>query len=273
MLTSLRSHKYYLWLALFLLTASPFVIGVFDQRPKDICGVEKFNPSLSNLKSTEQILAYADREYKGGQLASTEDTLNYVLHLTEIFKYRFCHGELNYRFSENWIAWTAGKLFWSHFSSMVLTKDVVKHSKCLCNQQTLAYMEALIEKGIDVRTVGLGYKVPGHFLCEVWYGGSWHLYDISLEPNWDKIENPHSDLEYYLKNKELFYTIYEGRMPRSLFNTITEKHVYGERNDLPGKKMKFFQAFTEVLTYLLPVGFLILFLGSYRKRKIVLKPE
>lgn len=271
MFAFLRSHKHYLWLVLFLLTVSPFIFSLFDQRPKDTCGDEKFDPSLGNLKSIEQILAYTDKEYKGGDFNSTEDTLNYVLHVTDIFKNRFCHGELNFRFSENWIAWAAGKLFWSHFSSMVHTKDIVKHSKCLCNQQTLAYMEALIQKGIDVRTVGLGYKVPGHFLCEVWYGGTWHLYDISLEPNWDKIENPHSDLEYYLRDKDMFYKIYEGRIPRSLFDKIMEKHFYGERNDLPGKKMKFFQSFSEALTYILPITFLVLFLVSYRERKKVSK--
>ncbi|MBL7930666.1 MAG: hypothetical protein JNL60_02125 [Bacteroidia bacterium] len=268
MLTFFRSNKHYLWLVLFLFTISPFVVALFDQRPKDTCGNEKFDPSLGYLKSTDQILAYADKEYKGGSLLSLEDTVSYVAHITDIYKRRFCHGELNYRFSENWIAWVAGKLFWSHFSSMVLTKDVVKYSKCLCNQQTLAYMEALIQKGIDVRTVGLGYKVPGHFLCEVWYGGAWHLYDISIEPNWDRIEHPHRDLEYYLKDKDMFYKIYEGRIQRSLFDKIMEQQVYGERNNLPGKKMKFFQAFTEVLTYIMPIGFLVLFLGSYRKRKI-----
>lgn len=267
MFTFLRSHKYYLWLFLFLLTISPFVISLVDQRPKDTCGAEKYDPSLSRLKSIEQILAYADKGSNIGKLNSTEDTLNYVLHLTDVFKNRFCHGELNYRFSENWIAWLAGKLFWSHFSSIVLTKDVVKYSKCLCNQQTLAYMEALMEKGIDVRTVGLGHKFPGHFLCEVWYGGAWHLYDISLEPNWDKIEDPHRDLEYYLTDMDMFYKIYENRLPRDLFDKIMENHAFGERNDLPGKKMKFFQAFSEILTYVLPVSFLLLFFVSYRKSK------
>src|SRR5690606_2565520 len=68
MLALLRSNKYYLWLGLFLLTILPFVVSLFDHRPKDTCGNEKFDPSLGSLKSIEQILAYADKEYKGGSL-------------------------------------------------------------------------------------------------------------------------------------------------------------------------------------------------------------
>ncbi len=266
MLNFFRTYKSHLWLVLFLLSISPFIARLVDQRPADTCGVEKFDPALSHLKSIDQVISYADSHFTGASMHTSADTMAYALQMSELFKSRFCHGELNFRFSENWIAWTAGKLFWSHFSSMVLTKDVMKHAKCLCNQQTLAFMEALHQKGITTRSVGLGNKVPGHFLCEVRYGGNWHLFDISLEPNWDKIEQPHRDLEYYMTNKDLFYRVYEGRIPRSLFDAIMVKHVYGEPNDFPGKKMKFFQGTCEVLTYLLPVFSLIMFLWSLKKR-------
>lgn len=266
-----RSNRKYLWLLLFLLSISPFVARLLDERPKDTCGQEKFDPNLGHLKSIDEVLAYADKNFSSNRLQTTEDTAAYVSQMSELFKQRFCHGELNFRYSENWLAWLAGELFWSHFSSMVLTKDVMKHSKCLCNQQTLAFMEALFKKGITTRTVGLGDKVPGHFVCEVHYGGSWHYYDISIEPNWEKVEQSHRELEFYLNNRDMFYKIYEGRMTRPLFDAILVKHSYGEPNDFPGKKMKFFQAGCEVISYLLPILSLGMFLWGFRKKHKVEK--
>ncbi len=154
-------------------------------------------------------------------------------------------------------------------SAIVAPNDILKYPYGLCSQQTIVFMELLKRKGIKSRSVGLGYdEGPGHFLSEVYYEGSWHLYDISAEPVWKKIHNHHKSMEYYLNNKDSLYIVYESRMPKPLFDKITEKVVYGKVNDFPAKKMLLFHRFTYVLILFLPVFLLSLFFFYYmRERK------
>jgi hypothetical protein len=272
-LSPIKNNTARILLFLFLLSLFPFALRLFQKPENDIATNEMFNKGLSRLNTSEKMLAYVDSSYASAY-GSKQDTATYVLMLSKLVKERFVHGTLNYSFSDNWIAWVCGKLFWSHFSSMVLTEDILKHTRGLCSQQTMVFMNLLKKKGINARSVGLGYKEgPGHFLCEVSYNGAWHLHDVTVEPAWSKIKNHHFDLDYYLGNLDSLYLAYESRLPRSIFYKIMEKHEYGAVNQIPAGHMRLFQYVTETLTYIFPVVFLLLFLYYYKKQSAVKKAE
>lgn len=270
--TDIRSwfsrNRHKVWLSLLLLTLIPHIVRFGKTETQKNITNEQYDVRLNRLDNLEKLMAYADESYaqsSGGRQIT--DTSGFVMHLNHIFKDRFYHGELNYSFSENWIAWLCSKVIWSHFSSIVLIDDILKHPQALCNQQTMVFMEALKKKGIPVRSVGLGYTLPGHFLCEVYYTGAWHLFDLSVEPDWEKIPDQHMSLDYYLSRKDHLYRIYEDRLPPELFYKIMEQHVYGAVNGSPAPNMRLFQRTAKALTYLFPLVFGLLFLISLRRRK------
>lgn len=256
----LRSNKKIV-LVLFLITLLPFIARIGKPYPEINTLNEKYNEKLRSLNTLDKLVSYSEQTYKTTNPNSAFDTSKYVAHLSDLMKERFYHGDLKYTFSENWIAWAFGKSLWSHMSFIVITDDVLKHGIAICSQQTMVFMEALREKNISVRSVGLGFdQGPGHFLCEVWYGGAWHLHDVNTEPSWKKVADDHKSLDYYLTNKESLYKVYEGRLPKALLDKILERHIYGKVNMIPAKNMKLFQWIAKILTYLFPVFFGSLFI-------------
>ena len=231
------------------------------------CKNELFRPELFYVNSIDKALYYTDSIYNNN---SYFDTAQYVQIVSKFCKERFCHSLSHYSLSDNWIAYFSGKLVWSHLSAIVISDDILKHSEGLCSQQTIIFMELLRKKGINVRSVGLGYKEgPGHFLCEVHYNDSWRLHDVTMEPKWNRVENIHKSLNYYLHNKDSLFLAYEGRLGRKIFNKLMERSEYGEVNEIPGKRMFIFQKITYFFTYTLPLFFLFMFVFTYNKlRKI-----
>jgi hypothetical protein len=224
---------------------------------------ERYSDELKNISSLDKLIAYADKMYDRNKTSATFDTASYVWTLSEIVKDRFYHEDLKYSFSENWIAWLVGKTMWSHVSFIVLSDDILKHSEAICSQQTSVFMEALQKKGISTRSIGLGLEAgPGHYLCEVKYEGSWHLYDVSVEPDWTAMSDNHESLDYYLSGKKLLYKAYESRMEKPLFDKIMEHHSYGQINKLPAPHMKLLHQVMCLATYLIPVFLLLLLIVS-----------
>ena len=263
----LRTYKKII-LVLFLLTLLPFIARLGKPYPEINTLKEKYNENLRSLSTQDELISYSEETFRNANPNALFDTSKYVAQLSDILKERFYHGDLKYTFSENWIAWACGKFLWSHMSFIVLTDDILKHGKAICSQQAMVFMEILREKKINVRSVRLGLDSgPGHFLCEVWYGGAWHLYDINTEPKWDKIPDSQMSLDYYLSRKETLYKAYEGRLSKVLFDKILEQHTYGKINALPAKNMKLFQWTAKVLTYLFPVLFGFLFILTLFQNK------
>jgi hypothetical protein len=260
-----KSKKHILFGVLFLISASPFIINIFtsekvhDNAPKD----ELFNPSLIRINSIELATSYVDSIYRLNKCTNF-DTAKYVQIVSRFTKERFYHGLTHYSVSENWIASLSGKLLWSHMSAIVNPNDILKYPKGLCSQQAIIFMEILKGKHINVRSVGLGYKEgPGHFLCEVHYNNSWRLHDVTMEPKWEKIDNIHRSMDHYLQHKDSLYIAYESRLNLEVFNKLTEKVVYGNVNEFPAKNMLLFHIATKIITYLLPIVFLLLFIGTF----------
>lgn len=250
---------------LFIIFVTPiFIHFISEKRLPKRAGLayELYDPELLKLNTTAKLVSYTDSLFETKN-SDKYDTLLYVNLLTKVVKERFHHGLAKYTFSENWIAYIMDKVIWSHIGAIVSPDDILQHAEGLCSQQTIVYMEALKVKGINVRSVGLGYKEgPGHFLCEVKYGGSWHLRDVTLEPEWQKVVLKHSSISYYLQNKDSLYVVYNTRLSKPHFYKLMEKVEYGEVNDFPAKNMLIFHHFSLMTTYLLPLFFLVLFCHS-----------
>lgn len=224
---------------------------------------EQYNSQLAYLKTTDNVISYIDSIYSKNNPNPDFDTIAYINTVSEFIKERFHYGLSRYSLNENWIAVVLGKISWSHFSAIVDTKHLLKHNEGLCSQQTIVFLSILKERGIKFRTVGLGYEQgPGHYLCEVYYNGGWHLFDVTKEPNWQKISKSHESMNYYLQNKDTLYKVYESVMPEQLFYKVLEKVEYGEVSEMPAKKMKLFHSITKGLTYVFPILFFILFVYS-----------
>jgi hypothetical protein len=115
--------------------------------------------------------------------------------------------------------------------------------------------------------VGLGYKQgPGHFLCEVKFKGTWHIFDVNKEPRWERIIGSNNSMNYYMQNKDSLFLVYDGKLDRKVYNKIMEKVVYGDANEFPAKNMLLFHQVTKLLTYVIPIIFLLLSFWFYKKR-------
>ncbi len=260
---------------LFAVSFSPLIVDLFHEEEPIAAKNELFNKELAKLNSVDKIVHYTDELYKKNHKKGLNDTASYVSTLSDVVKRRFYFNTSDYSLSENWIAYLCGKLIWSHMSSIVITNDILKHDKGLCSQQTIVFIAALGEKKINFRTVGLGYiQGPGHFVCEVKYGGFWHLYDVSKEPVWNRLIRDHQSLDYYLENKDTLYLAYESKISKAVFLKILEKHYYGAPNKMPAKNMILFHLVAYLIMYTLPLAFLLLSVKFYvRKHPLKIKSE
>ena len=260
----LKPYKIRLVVYLLLLSFSltPIVFSTVSSLKKTYSHNELFNIELSRFNSIVDITAHIDGIYSAAHSSSEIDTLDYVKATSDIVKKRFYHGLSEYSIKDNWISYVGAKLFWNHLNAIVDPDDILDYTQGLCSQQTIVFLEILKRKGIKTRWVGLGYKEgPGHFLAEVHYQGKWHLYDVNLEPKWEKVSNHHESIAYYKQYQDSLFLAYDGIISRSLYNKIMEKVQYGEVNEFPAKKMILFHNITKMMTYLIPIffGFLILF--------------
>jgi len=269
MLFFIKKHKITILALLFLLSILPFLNFTSSSvSTKPVIKKELFYPELQKFNSVEKVIKHIDSIYLQSHLA-TFDTAEYVKIASRFTKERFYHGLSHYNLSDNWIAALSGKLCWFHLSAIVNPNDILKHAEGLCSQQTIVFMEVLKQKDIKVRSVGLGYKEgPGHFLSEVHYNGNWHLHDVTMEPNWEKLDHHHGSLEFYLQNKDSLYLAYDTKYDRALFNKLLEKVVYGKPNEFPAKNMLLFHKITFALTCVIPFILLsLLLLAIFGKKQ------
>jgi len=267
----LKSYKIRLFIYLVLLSISitPIVFSTVSNLKNTYKSKELFNIELSRFKSIEDITAHIDGIYSATNSLPQIDTLAYVKATSDIVKKRFYHGLSEYSLKDNWISYLGAKLFWKHLNAIVEPDDILDYTQGLCSQQTIVFLEILKRKGIKTRWVGLGYKEgPGHFLAEVYYQGKWHLYDVNLEPHWEKVTNHHQSIAYYKSYKDSLFLAYEGIISKSVYNKIMEKVQYGEVNEFPAKNMLLFHRATKAVTYLIPLFLVILILITLFKQKV-----
>lgn len=221
---------------------------------------EVYNSELSGINTLERAVFFIDEMYDS-KYHDKFDTVLYVNVVSDFVKQRFYHGLAEYSINDNWIAALMGNLIWSHFSAIVDPNDILNHSEALCSQQAIVFMEILTIKGIENRSVGIGSKEgKGHFMTEVFYNNSWHLYDVNKEPRWDNIVLAHQSMSFYNNNKDSLYKIYQGKLTPSQVNQLTEKLQYGKPNEFSAKKMLLFHLISKIITYFLPIFFTIMFI-------------
>lgn len=246
----------------FLISLAPFT-GVFDSNRDYFMKInhELYDKELSSLDNVNKIISYTDSLYNINNKDLKLDTSVYVFLLSETIKHRFQFGLAHYTVSDNWIASLLGHFFWKHFSAIVKPGDILKHPNGLCSQQTIVFMESLKFKNIKCRSIGFGKKEgPGHFLCEVYYNSSWHLYDVTKEPTWNKIRNQHESVSYYISNKDSLYKIYENIVSPSLMDAYMSEVKIGKTNQFPASNMLLFHTITYGLTFIIPILLLVILL-------------
>ncbi len=270
LLMLLKYNRVVIYLIFFILSTVPFFLKLTTNNHFKFNEKELFEEKWTSLRSVNDIIKYVDSICGTNLNSSKLDTLMFTEELSRIIKLRFKHGLTNYSISDNWIAYLSGKLIWPHFSAIVDPNDILKYNEGLCSQQTIVFLEVLKKRGIMARSVGLGFKEgPGHFLSEVQYNKGWHLYDVSLEPNWVGVTEPHRSMDYYIHNKDSLYCGYKYRMSIGMFNKLMSTVNYGETDKFPAKKMLVFHHITHFITVLLPWLFLVLTISSlYKKRKL-----
>ncbi len=228
---------------------------------------EYFDPRLTHINSVNKLIVYSDSLYR---LNSPDgfDTSAYVNTLSDLIKWRFRKGLATYNFQNNWIAFTMGKYLWAHFSAIVKPDDILQYNEGLCSQQTMVFMEALKRKGIDYRSVGLGFdEGPGHFLCEVRYEGAWHLYDVTLEPQWQNVALQNRSIDYYKTNVNDLYLAYESRISKDVIDKLMQRIVYGDVNKFPAANMLLIHKITFLLIWILP------FISGYLLIRLLRRPK
>ncbi len=251
------------------ISITPIVFSTVTNLKYTYGNKELFNIELSRFNSIVDITVHIDGIYSATHLLPEIDTLAYVKVTSDIVKKRFYHGLSEYQLKDNWIAYLGGKMFWKHLTAIVEPDDILDYTVGLCSQQTIVFLEILKRKGIKTRWVGLGYKEgPGHFLSEVYYHGTWHTYDMDMEPKWEKVTNHHESIAYYKQYQDSLFLAYEGIVSRPLFNKIMEQVQYGEVNEFPAKKMLLFHRITKIITYLIPIFFGFLILMTLFKQKV-----
>ncbi|MDZ4664118.1 MAG: hypothetical protein SGJ15_04520 [Bacteroidota bacterium] len=259
-----RNKKEIVFFLLFVIASLPFILKLPSNDRVILKDHELFDKKLNAIRCVDDLVNYSDNLTNSSKF----DTIQFVESLSRITKLRFKHGLANYSLSDNWIASFAGKLFWDHFAAIVDADDILKHKEGLCSQQTIVFLQALKQKGIQARSVGLGKKEgPGHFIAEVKYMGNWHTYDVSLEPDWSKVNVPHQSMDYYRANRDSLFKVYKSHMPIELFNALMKTVDYGEIGKFPAKRMKLFHRTTYFIIIILPYLFLILFVNALYKRQ------
>lgn len=267
MINFFRNKAHLVLFFLFFISILPFFLKAFEKNTIKPVFDEQFDPRLLYLNNIDKMQFYIDSVYEANN-SRIFDTALYVQTVSSVVKQRFYRDLSNYKISENWISVILGELIWPHLSAIVKPNDILMYPNGLCSQQTIVFMELLKLKNINVRSVGLGYKEgPGHFLCEVYYNNSWRLHDVTFEPKWIKASNIHESMDYYLINKDSLYLVYETRIPRNVFDKITERIEYGQLNVFPARKMLIFHNVTKTVTYILPILLLLFSILLYKNKK------
>ncbi len=249
---------------LFVVTSLPLILKLPSNDRTILKDHELFDEKLNAIRCVDDLVSYTE----GLSNSTSFDTTQFVEDLSRVIKLRFKHGLANYSLSDNWIAALSGKFIWDHLAAIVDADDVLKHNEGLCSQQTIVFLQALKQKGIQARSVGLGKKEgPGHFISEVKYRGDWHTYDVSLEPEWSKVNVPHQSMDYYLANRDSLFKVYKSHMPIELFNALMNTVDHGEAGKFPAKRMHLFHRLTYSVTIILPYLCLILFVNALYKRR------
>ena len=215
---------------------------------------EKYDSSLKRLNSIESLIKYNDSLYFSDNTSKTIDTIRYVEHIVDLIQLRFKEGLARYSVKNNWILYYSNKYIWDHISAIVDPDDLMLFGGGLCSQQNIVFLEVLKRKKITFRTIGLGFpEGPGHFLCEVRLKGNWNLYDLTLEPNFDRTTKITKGIDFYLQNIHEFHAAYDSIVDPERIDKLLQRVEYGEVNQFPAQNMIKLHKLSFLLLWLIPI--------------------
>ena len=205
---------------------------------------EQFDPSLSYLNSVDKLENYIDSNETAKGLKP--GSVDYVVTIANVIKYRFYHGFSHLTLKENWIAALSEKVAGFGLACKVNTNDIMKHENAACSQQAMVMMDILKRKKISYRSVGF----PHHFALEVLISDKWYYFDPNMEPNISNEDRLEENWKCCADNLKKYYDT-------SRFNDldwkfgINTKVKQGTVNQRFAQNVKIFQSSTAFISKIL----------------------
>jgi hypothetical protein len=228
------------------LNASSYATPGYDHK-------EKFDPSLSSIRSINALIQYID-SLAAIQSLSPQSP-EYVILTEKVISNRFYHGFSHLNFRENWVAAVAEKVAGHGLSCKVYPEDIMQHDNAACSQQCMVMMEVLKQKNIPYRSVGF----PHHYALEASINNEWYFFDPNMEPT---ITTEQRKEQYWGSNADILKKHYDA----SRFTDLDYKFgnnlpaVMGTLNEIPAQNAKLFQSATSVFSktaFLFPIVLLL----------------
>jgi hypothetical protein len=233
--------------------------SVYADELDPIISGEKYSASLKRLDNVEKLENYVDslcleKGVKHFSQAEVEIANN-------VIEERFYHGYCNYSLTDNPVTFLAGKFIWDHMSAIVIPDDILKYPRAACSQQALVMMELLKNMGYNVRKLGL----VGHFIMEVNYDDSWHIYDPNKETYYQGLS--HDKIQQYFNNGTSTKVYAPGMTQAETIKMFSATYL-GKTNEFPAKNIRLFHWLTKFGGEIaLPLMILGAILWVIRKRK------
>jgi len=219
---------------------------------------ERYHPVLKAINSVDKLEKFVDAEAVSRKIDIHSP--QYSLLLAYFISCRFYHGFSHYKMNENWIAAVGEKFTGIGLSCKVQPDEILKHPNAACSQQALVMMEILKRKKIDYRKVGF----PHHYALEVRSNGNWYYFDPNMEPDMNLSQRLHESWSASNDSLKKYYSA--AKHPNLSYQFGTgETAIFGTVNEVPAKRLRFFQSSTAVLSKI-AWCFPLLFLFA-RKRK------
>lgn len=227
---------------------------------------ERFHPALASVNSIDKLEKLVDNEALSRNISFRSP--EYSLLLAYFISCRFYHGFSHYTLKENWIAALGERVTGIGLSCKVRPEEIMKHPNAACSQQALVMMEVLKRKKVDYRKVGF----PHHYALEVKCDGKWYYFDPNMEPQMNLSQRLH---ENWNASNELLKKYYPAEKHPNLSYQFGdgETAIFGEVNEVPAARLRFFQSSTSILSktaWCFPL--LLLFVRKRKPRMYAVKP-
>ena len=229
-------------------------------------GVERFNPRLACLNSTDKLERYVDDNAALQQINIYSE--KYMALLAYVISCRFYHGFSHYKLNENWIAAISEKLFGNGLASEVEPDMILQHPYAACSQQALVMMDILRRKNIHYRKVGF----PHHYAIEIMINKNWYFFDPNMEPAISLEQRLHENWNGDNDSLKKFYVTANAAELDYRFGHGLKAQI-GPVNEIPGRHAKLFQNCTGFLckiAWCFPLFFV--FIKKRRRAMYAVKP-
>jgi hypothetical protein len=234
-----------------------------------IAKAEDFDPALSRLDNLDKLTAHCDSIYELRKNSPdyTPAQKEYPQVVSEVVRKRFYHGLSSYGFGDNYLAYVVNpRSMGMYLDAPVEADDILKFSYGICSQQAVTAMELLKRKGYTTRKVGFYDKsISGHFCYEANYNGSWHFFDIDLEPDMavlNKYDRP--GIEFLVAHPDVLKQAYSRMSPEKVM-ALFPTYFYGKPDEAIAGNATIFQRTTKILSYTLWILFLFAYILVHRK--------